>query len=143
MAARYAGSVDMPAGCAPCVSAPGLGPGGRGSRRRGASLYPFLPGASLSLYRSLPRCIALSLAVSLSLALYRSVDDLANTEAVAVEPEEAVRRGPPQVGARERKVHAPRRCPRPARKVDVRLPGKVNPNSHGARPVHLITTIRG
>ena len=27
------------------------------------------------------------------------------------------------------------------RKVDVRLPGKGNPNSHGARPVHLIITI--
>ena len=27
------------------------------------------------------------------------------------------------------------------RKVDVRLPGKVNSNSHGARPIHLITTI--
>ena len=26
----------------------------------------------------------------------------------------------------------------PARKVDVRLPGKGNSNSHGARPVHLI-----
>ena len=27
------------------------------------------------------------------------------------------------------------------RKVDVRLPGKGNPNSHGARPVHLIITM--
>ena len=27
------------------------------------------------------------------------------------------------------------------RKVDVRLPGKGNSNSHGARPVHLIITI--
>ena len=27
------------------------------------------------------------------------------------------------------------------RKVDVRLPGKVNPNSHGTRPVHLIITM--
>ena len=26
-------------------------------------------------------------------------------------------------------------------KVDVRLPGKGNPNSHGARPVHLIITM--
>ena len=29
-----------------------------------------------------------------------------------------------------------------ARKVDVRLPGKGSSNSHGARPVHLIITIR-
>ena len=29
----------------------------------------------------------------------------------------------------------------PARKVDVRLPGKGNSNSHGARPVHLIITM--
>ena len=28
-----------------------------------------------------------------------------------------------------------------ARKVDVRLPGKGNSNSHGARPVHLISTM--
>jgi len=48
----------------------------------------------------------------------------------------------------------PRGCPRPARgtggcparrkstrKVDVRLPGKGNSNSHGARPVHLIITM--
>jgi len=27
------------------------------------------------------------------------------------------------------------------RKVDVRLPGKGDPNSHGARPVHLIITM--
>jgi len=27
------------------------------------------------------------------------------------------------------------------RKVDVRLPGKGNSNSHGARPVHLIITM--
>ena len=27
------------------------------------------------------------------------------------------------------------------RKVDVRLPGKVNANSHGARPVHIIITM--
>ena len=27
------------------------------------------------------------------------------------------------------------------RKVDVRLPGKRNSNSHGARPVHLIITL--
>ena len=27
------------------------------------------------------------------------------------------------------------------RKVDVRLPGKGNSNSHGARPVHLIITV--
>ena len=27
------------------------------------------------------------------------------------------------------------------RKVDVRLPGKVNSDSHGARPVHLIITM--
>ena len=27
------------------------------------------------------------------------------------------------------------------RKVDARLPGKGNPNSHGARPVHLIITM--
>ena len=33
------------------------------------------------------------------------------------------------------------RVPQPARKVDVRLPGKRNSNSHGARPVHLIITI--
>ena len=32
--------------------------------------------------------------------------------------------------------HAP-----PARKVDVRLPGKGGSNSHGARPVHLIVTM--
>ena len=29
----------------------------------------------------------------------------------------------------------------PIRKVDVRLPGKGNSNSHGARPVHLIITM--
>ena len=29
----------------------------------------------------------------------------------------------------------------PVRKVDVRLPGKGNSNSHGARPVHLIITM--
>ena len=29
----------------------------------------------------------------------------------------------------------------PAQKVDVRLPGKWNSNSHGARPVHLIITM--
>ena len=29
----------------------------------------------------------------------------------------------------------------PTRKVDVRLPGKGNSNSHGARPVHLIITM--
>jgi len=28
------------------------------------------------------------------------------------------------------------------RKVDISLPGKGNSNSHGARPVHLIITIR-
>ena len=28
-----------------------------------------------------------------------------------------------------------------SRKVDVRVPGKVNSNSHGARPVHLIITM--
>ena len=28
-----------------------------------------------------------------------------------------------------------------SRKVDIRLPGKKNSNSHGARPVHLITTM--
>jgi hypothetical protein len=28
------------------------------------------------------------------------------------------------------------------RKVDVRLPGEVNSHSHGARPAHLIITIR-
>jgi len=28
-----------------------------------------------------------------------------------------------------------------ARKVDVRLPGKGNSNSHGARPVHQVTTM--
>ena len=28
-----------------------------------------------------------------------------------------------------------------SRKVDVRLPGKRNSNSHGARPVHLIITM--
>ena len=28
-----------------------------------------------------------------------------------------------------------------ARKVDIRLPGKGNSNSHGARPVHLIITM--
>jgi len=30
---------------------------------------------------------------------------------------------------------------RPSRKVDTRLPGKGNSNSHGARPVHLIITM--
>jgi len=35
--------------------------------------------------------------------------------------------------------HVPRRqIVPPLRKVDVRLPGKGNSNSHGARPVHLI-----
>jgi len=33
------------------------------------------------------------------------------------------------------------RFPRCPRKVDVRLPGKGNSNSHGARPVHLIITM--
>ena len=28
-----------------------------------------------------------------------------------------------------------------SRKVDIRLPGKGNSNSHGARPVHLIITV--
>ena len=28
------------------------------------------------------------------------------------------------------------------RKVDIRLPGKGNSNTHGARPVHLIITMR-
>ena len=32
-------------------------------------------------------------------------------------------------------------CQIPTRKVDVRLPGKGNSNSHGARPVHLIITM--
>ena len=31
-------------------------------------------------------------------------------------------------------------CVGPARKVDVRLPGKGDSDSHGARPVHLIIT---
>ena len=31
--------------------------------------------------------------------------------------------------------------PPPARKVDVRLPGTGDSNSHGARPVHLIITM--
>ena len=29
-----------------------------------------------------------------------------------------------------------------ARKVDIRLPGKENSNSHGARPVHQIITMK-
>ena len=29
----------------------------------------------------------------------------------------------------------------PARKVDIRLPGEGDSNSHGARPVHLIITM--
>ena len=43
----------------------------------------------------------------------------------------------------ERKIAQPGRrcrCPR-ARNVDVRLPGKGNSNSPGARPVHLIITM--
>ena len=40
---------------------------------------------------------------------------------------------------RERERESPPRA-MPARKVDVRLPGKGNSNSHGARPVHLMTT---
>ena len=32
-------------------------------------------------------------------------------------------------------------CPEGPRKVDVRLPGKGNSDSHGARPVHLIITM--
>jgi len=36
---------------------------------------------------------------------------------------------------------ARKRCMGWARKVDVRLPGKGNSNSHGARPVHLIITM--
>ena len=36
---------------------------------------------------------------------------------------------------------APDSLPPPDRKVDVRLPGKGNSNSHGARPVHLIITM--
>ena len=32
-------------------------------------------------------------------------------------------------------------CDLEARKVDVRLPGKGNSNSHGARPVHPIITM--
>jgi len=31
--------------------------------------------------------------------------------------------------------------PEKSRKLDVRLPGKGNPNSHGARPVHLTITM--
>ena len=30
----------------------------------------------------------------------------------------------------------------PFRKVDIRLPGKGNSNSHGARPVHLIFSMK-
>ena len=30
----------------------------------------------------------------------------------------------------------------PAREVDIRLPGEGNSNSHGARPVHLIITMK-
>ena len=40
----------------------------------------------------------------------------------------------------QRKVDVRLRCKAP-RKVDVRLPGKGNANSHGARPVHLIITM--
>ena len=35
-----------------------------------------------------------------------------------------------------------REVPHPNGKVDVRLPGKGNSHSHGARPVHLITVIK-
>jgi len=50
-------------------------------------------------------------------------------------PLEALRRGP-QEGVRG---HLPDR--NLFGKVDVRLPGKGNSNSHGARPVHLIITM--
>ena len=40
---------------------------------------------------------------------------------------------------RERERRCGRLCEVP-RKVDVRLPGKGNSDSHGARPVHLIIT---
>ena len=33
------------------------------------------------------------------------------------------------------------RCEAESRKVDATLPGKKNPNSHGARPIHLIITV--
>ena len=39
---------------------------------------------------------------------------------------------------RDPTVDEQRALPRPTRKVDVRLPGKGDSNSHGARPVHLI-----
>ena len=35
-------------------------------------------------------------------------------------------------------IHGVKKASSGPRKVDVRLPGKVNSNSHGARPVHLI-----
>ena len=38
-------------------------------------------------------------------------------------------------------MRPPRQLAPVLRKVDVRLPGKGNSNSHGARPVHLIITM--
>jgi len=47
-----------------------------------------------------------------------------------------------KVDLRGQRRAAPRpRVAAPTRKVDVRLPGKGNSNSHGARPVHLIITM--
>ena len=38
-------------------------------------------------------------------------------------------------------LHPLKVFPLRSRKIDVRLPGKGNSNSHGARPVHLIITM--
>jgi hypothetical protein len=76
------------------------------------------PPISLSLPLSLARSLALSLLLSRSLA-----------------------RSLPRSLAHSLTRLGRRRCTgtTSARKVDVRLPGKENSNSHGARPVHLIT----
>ena len=48
-----------------------------------------------------------------------------------------------RVITKKRHPHAPDRIRLPpgTRKVDVRLPGKGNSNSHGARPFHLVITM--
>ena len=49
-------------------------------------------------------------------------------------------RRPPRTSSPGTRRSTGSRCPTPG-KVNVRLPGKGNSNSHGARPVHLIITM--
>ena len=46
-----------------------------------------------------------------------------------------------QIGVRVRFATKLIRYPSESRKVDVRLPGEGNSNTHGARPIHLIITM--